>query len=912
MSKPILGCPIDYYEDNLYFNSNNSMFGKNCWAGYRLGGYNYDFQNRDTIDAILFSLVHTIKNVSHVKLMVIPTTEDVDLHYSKFKKKLRPNDILHDNAVSCADTTREYLKQGEQSWIDYTTFLIVKLQDEAVDQVELAGKQIREFFKSPLYNMMSVMLLNPTDITTVLFQKYKKAEEKVYQTLSGCVDLHPLRPKEMQWLLKRIGYKGLKVPFHLNKTVVDITDENTGKIRREYSEDWQPYREKGRKGRIEYYRPYKADVQHLFSGQLKCEGNKGISITHDSGDISYQSYLTVTNIPETIIFPGREWIYRLQKQRIPVEICIDIKNTHYKKALDDLAKLRKELNSQIQECLDAKETPPSKLSEAHQQIENLCRELGDNRLPMCETTISLCVAGPDLDQIEKDVAEIKGHLDKSEFEVVRPGADQMQLFMQHIPGTETFTRNFVKRLSPFTIAGGIFGVNNRVGDNVGFYIGMANGKPVFFNPTQACLENKSPAGTAYGDLGFGKTFNMNLILFQHVLNGGRAIVIDPKGERTHWRSMPILGKYTNVVELTSDSKNKGLLDPFIMFPNNLDHAADLARTSIMKLLNIKSGTKEDAILKESVKTVKISDNPCMLKIVDKIGLVMEQDEDGEYKSVAKSLYRNLKATLDNGLSQLLFGDGTEQAINVNSRSNVISFKGMSFPDDDKREEDYNDDEKLSSVLMYLAVDFVRQFAWLYPNEPKLVLIDESWVLSAIQIGRELIKSLARLGRSLYLSLLLNGHSVRDLPGEELRATITYKFCFHTNDEGEAERMLDYLKLDKTKENITILMGKDKEGGLGNRECLFSDLYGRVSRLKFDAVFANLIDFFSTTPDPEKQSLKDSEVKADSIPEMVEEKQDAELQQDPMPELSQDTDQDGEGDIGTRIDKFLIKYGKKPA
>lgn len=944
MSKPILGCPIDYYEDNLFFNSNSSLFGKNCWAAYKLGGFNYDFQNRDTKDAILLSLVHTIKNVSHVKIMVVPTTEDVNLHYGNFKKNLRPNDVLYDNAVTCADATREYLKQSEQNWIDYTTYLIVKLQDEAVDQVELIGKQVREFFKEPIYSAMSLALLSPADITTVTLQKYRKIEGELFQTLNSCVELHRLRPKEMQRLLKRVFYKGLRVPFKLNKTVIDVKDENTGAIRREYSEDWQPYRECGKKeiGKklcIEYYRPYKPDIIHLFSGRLKCEGNKGISITHDSGVKSYQSYLTVINIPEAIIFPGREWIYRLQKQRVPVEICIDIQNTHYKKALDDLANLRKELNSQMQECLDSGDVPPSKIREAHEQIESLCRELGDNRLPMSETTISLCVAGSDPEQVEKDIGEIVEHLDKSEFEVARSGADQMQLFMQHIPGTETFTRDFVKRLSPFPIAGGIFGVNNRVGDNVGYYIGMANDKPVFFSPTQACLERKSPAGTAYGNLGYGKTYAMRIITFQHVLNGGRAIIIDPKGEYEHWKDLPILGKHTNVVVLTSDPKNKGLLDPFIMFPNDLNHASDLARTCIMKLSNIKSGTKEDTILKESVKKVVSMTNPCMLKVVDGIKWIMENDEDGEFKSLAKSLHRNLKATMDNGLSQLLFGDGTEQAINISGRMNVISLHNMSFAGAEKHEDSYNDDEKLSSILLYLAVDFVRQFMNLYPNEPKLVFVDESWKLTALQIGRELTEALIRLGRSLYLAVLLNGHSVNDLPSDEMRGLVTYKFCFHTGDDEEAKRMLDYLKLDITKENMNILMGKEKDGGLGNGECLFSDLYGRVSRLKFDVVFSNLDEFFSTTPDPEKQQIETDAEKETPVQKTAEEQQAPEQPDEPkeaekvppVPEIiaqekevaqqpaepeqpeqreePEETGQDGEDDLGERIDSIILQFDK---
>jgi hypothetical protein len=54
-------------------------------------------------------------------------------------------------------------------------------------------------------------------------------------------------------------------------------------------------------------------------------------------------------------------------------------------------------------------------------------------------------------------------------------------------------------------------------------------------------------------------------------------------------------------------------------------------------------------------------------------------------------------------------------------------------------------------------------------------------------------------------------------------------------------MLDFLKLEKTTANIDLITG------LGNAECLFQDLEGRTGILQFDAVFADIVDIFSTTP-----------------------------------------------------------------
>jgi hypothetical protein len=90
-------------------------------------------------------------------------------------------------------------------------------------------------------------------------------------------------------------------------------------------------------------------------------------------------------------------------------------------------------------------------------------------------------------------------------------------------------------------------------------------------------------------------------------------------------------------------------------------------------------------------------------------------------------------------------------------------------------------------------------------------------------------------------MIFNGHSVLDLPNETIRNTISYKFCFHTDSTEEAKRMLEFMKLPVTQDNLELLTS------LGNAQCLFQDLNGRVGLLQFDVVFADLMDLFSTTP-----------------------------------------------------------------
>lgn len=81
--------------------------------------------------------------------------------------------------------------------------------------------------------------------------------------------------------------------------------------------------------------------------------------------------------------------------------------------------------------------------------------------------------------------------------IERPLGDQLKLYMSFIPSVRILIKDFVMRLTPVTLASGIVGVTRELGDNRGGYIGSTGkeGKPVYYAPELACLQNMSPAAT---------------------------------------------------------------------------------------------------------------------------------------------------------------------------------------------------------------------------------------------------------------------------------------------------------------------------------------------------------------------------------------------------------------------------------
>ena len=66
--------------------------------------------------------------------------------------------------------------------------------------------------------------------------------------------------------------------------------------------------------------------------------------------------------------------------------------------------------------------------------------------------------------------------------------------------------------------------------------------------------------------------------------GGQAVILDPKSERGNWKeTLPEIAHEINIVNLTSDKDNAGLLDPFVIMKNVKD--AESLAIDILTFLN---------------------------------------------------------------------------------------------------------------------------------------------------------------------------------------------------------------------------------------------------------------------------------------------------------------------------------------
>lgn len=849
-------CPIDYYIDNLIFNSN-----KTCWAVYRLKGMDYEYQSLEKKVEILYMTARYIAGImSEAQILILPIGQDPKEHFDNLKKGISKSDPLYEYAMLQAESTREFLEEGVKlsgQANDYATYIVVKLEKNDEISVLTDLKDFWDYFiKEPVNTINLKLKMDTKDILLSKISKYERAANKWFKEADQRIQMEKIKTEEMQWLFRRVGFRGLeeKVPlFYKSK-----------------NEEWKPNAETEQIQSKKIVKPLNKDIVNLFSGTIKT-GNRYLKIEHD-GKTSYQSFLTLTNIPDEIDYPGNEWIYMLQNMKIEAEVCITCKAIEHKEAIRKLGYKKREIKSQMKNVAEAEEDMPEDLLEGRDYAVALESELKAAKFPTIKAAITICVADNELEKMEDKVIKVKNAYEDMNFTIERPIADQFKLFMQCIPSVSTTIKDYVLQITPNMLASGVIGATHELGDNQGPYIGTTGieGKFVYLYMGLACLMNKSASATFYGNVGVGKSFSANLLLVLTVLYfGGYGLILDPKGERSHWaEELEIFKGLITIVKLTPDEEDKGKLDPYNIYSNEIDMANELAVNVLSELFKFEPNSDEYTVLLEAAKKMKDTKNefkPSMERFTE---ILDTFDKEDDLYKLAKKVSRKIRLQKENGMCGLLFGDGTEQAISLDNRINILQIQNLKLPSSDKQKKDYSPEEAISTVLMMVISHFAKKFALIERDVFSLILFDESWSLGKTVEGVKLFDFLTRMGRSLFTGCIFNGHSVEDLPTEAIKNTITYKFCFFTDNDNEAERMVKYLGLEDTEENRSIIKN------LGNGQCLFRDMNGHVGRLHFDAVFQDFIDVFSTTPKPrmieeEKVILKKEVQKQDVVEEIGE-------------------------------------------
>ena len=581
------------------------------------------------------------------------------------------------------------------------------------------------------------------------------------------------------------------------------------------------------------------------------ESQRYLRLEHEDKE-SYVSYFTVNAIVGELDFPSSEIFYFQQQQfTFPVDTSMNVEIVENRKALTTVRNKKKELKDLDNHAYQAGSETSSNVVDALDSVDELETDLDQTKESMYKLSYVIRVSAPDLDELKRRCDEVKDFYDDLNVKLVRPAGDMLGLHSEFLPASKRYINDYVQYVKSDFLAGLGFGATQQLGETTGIYMGYSvdTGRNVYLQPSLASQGVKGTVTNALasafvGSLGGGKSFCNNLLVYYAVLFGGQALLLDPKSERGNWKeTLPEIAHEINIVNLTSDKDNAGLLDPFVIMKNVKD-AESLAIDILTFLTGISSRDGEKfPVLRKAVRSVTQSDSRGLLHVIDEL-----RRED---TPISRNIADHIDSFTDYDFAHLLFSDGTvENAISLDNQLNIIQVADLVLPDKDTTFEEYTTIELLSVSMLIVISTFALDFIHSDRSIFKIVDLDEAWAFLNVAQGETLSNKLVRAGRAMQAGVYFVTQSSGDVSKESLKNNIGLKFAFRSTDINEIKQTLEFFGIDKDDEN-----NQKRLRDLENGQCLLQDLYGRVGVVQIHPVFEELLHAFDTRPPVQRNEVE---------------------------------------------------------
>ena len=814
--------PIKYIDNNLVWNKDNEVF-----AYYELIPYNYSFLSAEQKFIVHDSFRQLIAQSREGKIHALQiATESSIRSMQEQSKKLVTGKLKEVACQKIDEQTEALVSMIGDNQVDYRFFLGFKLM---VTEEQLNLKNIKksawltftEFLHEVNHTLMNDFVSMPNDE----INRYMKMEKLLENKISRRFKVRRLEIHDFGYLMEHLyGRDGIAY------------------------EDYEyqlPKKKLNKETLIKYYdliRPTRCVIE---------ENQRYLRLEHEDKE-SYVSYFTVNAIVGELDFPSSEIFYFQQQQfTFPVDTSMNVEIVENRKALTTVRNKKKELKDLDNHAYQAGSETSSNVVDALDSVDELETDLDQSKESMYKLSYVIRVSAPDLDELKRRCDEVKDFYDDLNVKLVRPAGDMLGLHSEFLPASKRYINDYVQYVKSDFLAGLGFGAIQQLGENTGIYMGYSvdTGRNVYLQPSLASQGVKGTVTNALasafvGSLGGGKSFCNNLLVYYSVLFGGQAVILDPKSERGNWKeTLPEIAHEINIVNLTSDKDNAGLLDPFVIMKNVKD-AESLAIDILTFLTGISSRDGEKfPVLRKAVRSVTQSDSRGLLHVIDEL-----RRED---TPISRNIADHIDSFTDYDFAHLLFSDGTvENAISLDNQLNIIQVADLVLPDKDTTFEEYTTIELLSVSMLIVISTFALDFIHSDRSIFKIVDLDEAWAFLNVAQGETLSNKLVRAGRAMQAGVYFVTQSSGDVAKESLKNNIGLKFAFRSTDINEIKQTLEFFGIDKDDEN-----NQKRLRDLENGQCLLQDLYGRVGVVQIHPVFEELLHAFDTRPPVQRNEVE---------------------------------------------------------
>ncbi|EOX2702650.1 ATP-binding protein [Enterococcus faecalis] len=811
--------PIKYIENNLVFNHDGE-----CFAYYELMPYNYSFLSPEEKFQVHDSFRQLIAQNRDGKIHALQLSTESSIRAAQERSKKEITGKLKEVASKKIDEQTDALVEmiGDNQ-VDYRFFIGFKLSlnDQEVTIKNVSNEfwiSLQDFFHDVNHKLMGDFVSMSNDE----IDRFSKMEHLLENKISKRFKIRRASKDDFGYIIEHI-----------------------------YGQTGTPYEE------YSYHLPTKKLKKEtlvkrydlLKSTRCLIEENQRYLKIENEDETTYAAYFTINSVIGELGFPNSEIFYYQQQQfSFPIDTSMNVEIVTNKKALSTVRNKKKELKDLDNHAFENNNETSSNVVDALDSVDELESALDQTKESMYKLSYVVRVSASDPDELKRRCNEVKDFYDDFSIKLVRPFGDMLGLHGEFIPASKRYINDYIQYVTSDFLAGLGFGATQMLGETEGIYVGynLDTGRNVYLKPSLASQGVKGSitnalASAFIGSLGGGKSFSNNMLVYYTVLFGGQAVIVDPKAERGKWKeTLPDIAHEINIVNLTSEETNKGLLDPYVILKRPKD-SESLAIDILTFLTGISSRDSEKfPVLRKAIRRVTKSKTRGLLLVLDEL-----RKED---TVISNHIADHIESFTDYDFAHLLFSDGTgEQSISLDKQLNIIQVADLVLPDAETGFEEYTTMELLSVAMLIVISTFALDFIHSDRSIFKIVDLDEAWSFLQVAQGKTLSMKLVRAGRAMNAGVYFVTQNADDLLDEKLKNNLGLKFAFRSTDIHEIKKTLEFFGIDKEDEG-----NQKRLRDLENGQCLLSDLYGRVGVIQFHPIFEELLHAFDTRPPVRKE------------------------------------------------------------
>ncbi|MFD5185322.1 ATP-binding protein [Streptomyces sp. NPDC058372] len=571
---------------------------------------------------------------------------------------------------------------------------------------------------------------------------------------------------------------------------------------------------------------------------------------------SYQCLLGLSQMPKEFVFPGSEFLARVDQFPYPVDWTVRLSVESGAAAEPKSRRQAEELAGQYSEYEGEPSGPPSGVDEANEGIHEYRGRLTSSASEVeVRAMTSLCVWGDTPQEAERRAKDLTGYFGGHEYAFDRPRGEMENLWHGMLPGARTprvmtgYAQYLLAR--DFSMSGPFTGAE--LGDASGPLYGLqlAGGgvRPVYTDFSRAPREHASGSAAYVGELGAGKSVALKAAVHAILAAGrrrdvrasrGRAVIVDRTPKQEWVRFAQACPGETQVI--TIDTTAAVSLDPLRIFEEKRE-AQRFTESFLTLLLGISPMDDEGIALSEAVAYVLAEPAPSMRVLTEELA------NRGSGDPAAKRVARRLAAVARKDLAATLFDETLPVVRTSEADSVVFSVASLALPKKRELEGARLDrlefEKTFGRAVMYLIAALCRKIAFARDEEFTAVVWDECWWLTSSPEGCELLLEVVRDGRKHNAGALVGSHDPHDIGpadnevGQVILGLIPRRFLFRHTDLDLARRGLQFLGCDPHDDELLSVVttelspitvsDEDKAARAG--ECLHRDLTGRIGGMQ---------------------------------------------------------------------------------